>query len=161
MPKKRPQDAGRAGSPVLTNSRARRQYEIIERIEAGISLEGPEVKSLREGNASLAEAYARFRDGELWLLGFHIDEYHDKGYARHEPTRPRKLLLRKRELEKLQQTVQRKGLTLVPLRLYWNERQLAKVELGLGRGRKLHDKRQVAKERDAKRDMQRAQRARR
>ena len=144
------------GAPTLLNSRARRQYEVVETIEAGIQLLGTEVKSLRDGNGSIGEAYARFRRGELWLLGAHIDEYGHKGYAGHDPVRPRKLLLKRRELIQLQQTVQRKGLTLVPMKLYWGPRSLAKVELALARGRKLHDKRQAEKSRDAQRDMERA-----
>ena len=149
------------GSPSITHSRARRQYEVIQVVECGITLLGPEVKSLREGNGSLDEAYAGFRGDELFLLGMHIDEYHAKGYAKHEPIRPRKLLLHKRELAKLRIAVQRRGLTLVPMRLYWSPRNIAKIELALARGRKLHDKRATVRERDAKREMDRVRRSRR
>jgi SsrA-binding protein len=149
---------GKAPTPGIGNARARREYEVIETIEAGVTLTGPEVKSLREGNASLAEAYARFKGAELWLLGMHIGEYANRGSATQEAVRPRKLLLHKRELLKLSQAVQRKGLTIVPLKLYWNARSLVKLELGLARGRRLHDKRAHEKERSAKRDMDRARR---
>ncbi len=142
--------------PEIGNPRARYKFEILETLECGIALEGPEVKSLREGQASLEEGYARFRKGELWLYGVHIAEYSRKGYATHEPLRPRKLLVRRREIEHLKKLVERKGLTLVPLRLYFTERHLAKVEIALAKGRKVADKRQAAKEKDAKREMRRA-----
>ncbi len=148
------------GPPVFTNSKARYRYELTERLECGIALLGPEVKSLREGNASLDEAYARFRGGELWLIGMHIDEYRAKGYAPHDPDRPRKLLVHKRELTHLRKAVERRGLTLVPTRLYWSERGQAKVEVALARGRKIHDQRQKARERDARREIDRASRRR-
>ena len=143
---------------VIGNPKARYRYEVLERIECGIALVGPEVKSIRDGKASLEEGFARFKKGELWLMGVHIAEYSAKGYAAQEPLRARKLLLHRRELERLRKAVERRGLTLVPLRIYFNERNLAKVELALARGRKLHDKRDVARERDARREMDRARR---
>jgi SsrA-binding protein len=147
-----------ANAPTLGNPKARWRYEILERLECGIALLGPEVKSLREGRASIEEAYARFRGTELWLVGMRVDEYRCKGYAKPEPGRPRKLLARRAELDSLRASAERRGLTMVPLRVYWNERGIAKVEIGLAKGRKLHDKRQVDRERTAKRDMDRAMR---
>ena len=141
------------GPPVIGNPKARYRYEVLERFECGLALEGPEVKSLRSGQASLEEGFARLRGGELWLLGVHIAEYAQKGYAKHDPLRPRKLLLHRRELVHLRKSVERKGLTIVPLRIYFNERSLAKVEIALARGKKLHDKRQSAKDREAKREI--------
>jgi SsrA-binding protein len=154
MAKGKKQGAG-DGPPVIGNPRARYRYELLERLECGISLLGPEVKSLRAGLASLDEGYARIRGNELWLHGVHIAEYTDKGYAKHEVLRPRKLLVHKREILRLRKQIERKGLTLVPLRIYFNERNLAKVEVALARGKNVADKRQTAKERDVKREIQR------
>ena len=150
----------RDGSPTLGNPKARWRFEIVEELLCGIVLTGTEVKSLREGRGSLEEAYARFRGGELWLLGMHIDEYRARGYTKHEPTRPRKLLLHRQEMAHLRNEVERRGLTLVPLRLSWSERGHAKIDLALVKGRKLHDKRQVDKAKTAKREMERAMRRR-
>jgi|SRR5579875_3762746 SsrA-binding protein len=144
-----------SGTPTVENRRARHEYHILETVEAGIVLTGPEVKSLRSGGASLAEAYARVRDGEVWLVGMHIAPYDHGGYADHEPRRPRKLLLHKEEILRLQGRVQEKGLTLVPLRLYF-KRGRAKVELGLARGKQLWDKRRAIAEREALRETARA-----
>lgn len=141
---------------VARNRRAFRDYLVEERFEAGIALLGPEVKSLREGRGSLAEGYAGFRGGELFLLDMHIPEYKHKGYAPHEPLRPRKLLLHRRELRKLENAVTRRGFTLVPLQLYFL-RGRAKVELGLAKGRKRHDKREAAKREEAKREARAAE----
>ena len=145
---------------VARNRRAYRNFEITEKFEAGIALLGPEVKSLRGGKASIAEAYANFKRGELYLLDMHIPEYSHTGYAPHEPLRPRKLLMHRRELKKLEATLARKGLTLVPIEVYF-VRGRAKVELGLGKGRRLHDKREKAKTDDAKREAKRAEGKRR
>lgn len=141
---------------LVRNRRAFRDYEITERFEAGVALLGPEVKSLRAGQGSIAEAYAAFRNGELWLRDMHIPEYAHKGYAPHEPMRPRKLLMHKRELKKLEATVTRRGLTLVPLQLYLL-RGRVKAELGLGRGRKRHDKREAVRKEEAKKEARAAQ----
>ena len=151
-------DEKRAATPTLGNPKARWRYEILEKLECGISLVGPEVKSLREGRGSIEEAYARFRGRELWLVGMRIDEYGSTGYARHDPARARKLLAHRHELDELRIEVERRGLTLVPLRVYWSDRGIAKVEIALVKGRKVHDKRQVDKERSAKREMDRAMR---
>jgi SsrA-binding protein len=136
---------------VTRNRRALHDYEIVERLEAGMSLLGPEVKSLREGKASLAEAYAAFRDGELFLLGMHVPEYAHKGYAPHDPVRPRKLLLRRQELRRLETAVERRGFTLIPLQVYFR-RGRAKVELAVARGRKHHDKREAVRAEEARRE---------
>jgi len=141
---------------VARNRRAFHDYTILERVEAGIALLGPEVKSLREGKGSLAEGYAAFQRGELFLRDMHIPEYKHKGYAPHEPLRPRKLLLHHRELRKLEYAVTRRGFTLVPLQIYFL-RGRAKVELGLGKGRKRHDKREAAKREEAKREARAAE----
>lgn len=141
---------------IARNRRAFRDYTILERVEAGIALLGPEVKSLREGKGSLAEGYAGFQRSELFLLDMHIPEYKHKGYAPHEPLRPRKLLLHRRELRKLENAVTRRGFTLVPLQIYFL-RGRAKVELGLAKGRKRHDKREAAKREEAKREARAAE----
>lgn len=133
---------------VAENRRARRDFEIQDTLEAGLALTGSEVKSLRNGKASIAESYAGDDGGELYLYNAHIAEYPQAGPANHEPRRTRKLLLHKRELAQLINGVQRRGMTVVPLKLYFNERGLAKLEIALARGRKLHDKREVEKKRD-------------
>ena len=140
-------------SPTIENRRARFEYHVIESIEAGLALSGTEVKAIRAGGASLAEAYARFRDGEAWLLGMHVPPYKQGSFSNAEPTRPRKLLLHKEEIQRLQSRVAEKGLTIVPLRLYFTRRGLAKVLLGLVRGKKLWDKRADAAKRDVEREI--------
>ncbi len=144
-----------AGNIAAQNRRARHDYEIEERFETGIMLIGSEVKSLRQGQGSIAEAYAEPRGGELWLVNAHIPEYHGARFFGHEPKRPRKLLLRRREIEKLTGAVQRAGMTLVPLTIYFNDRGLAKVELALARGRRKVDKREAVKDRDWQRQKHR------
>jgi SsrA-binding protein len=143
-------------SPQIRNKKARFDFEILEQAEAGISLTGSEVKSLRAGKASLEEAYAVIREGEAFLRDCNISPYPQAGYAQHKPTRERKLLLHKREIRKLFNKVTQKGLTLVPLKMYFNNRGLVKVLIGLARGKKLHDKRQDLKKRDDQRTMARA-----
>ena len=137
-----------------SNRRASHDYEILERIEAGIRLTGSEVKSLRGGRASLAEAFARIRDGEAWLEGMHIPPYEQGQTKGYDPIRPRKLLLHRREIDELLGRAQQKGQTIVPLRLYLH-RGKAKVELALARGKQLHDRRRDIADRDAKRDIAR------
>jgi len=132
---------------VAENRKARFNYEIGETFEAGIVLTGSEVKSLRAGKATIAEAYADARDGELWLINSNIPEYLQAGRFNHAPKRPRKLLLHEREINKLVGAVEREGMTIVPLKLYFNERGRAKVEIALGRGKKLHDKRETDRKR--------------
>ncbi len=146
-------EAGR--KVVARNRRAPHDYFIDERFEAGLVLQGTEVKSLREGRANIAEAYASERAGELFLVNATIPEYHAGNIFNHEPRRPRKLLLRRRELNKLIGAVRKQGQTLIPLQLYFNPRGLAKIELGLARGKKAYDKRASIKERDWQREKER------
>jgi SsrA-binding protein len=145
---------------ITSNRRARRDYVILETFEAGLVLQGTEVKALRDGKASLAEAYARLDGDEVWLVGAHIPEYRHGNRQNHEPTRPRKLLLRRLEIERLRGKVEEKGLTLVPLRLYW-KRGRAKIEIALGRGKKAFDRRDDVARREAQREMDRAMSRRR
>ena len=137
---------------VADNRRARFNYEIGETFEAGVALTGSEVKSLRQGRATIAESYADTRDGELWLVNANIPEYLQAGRFNHAPKRPRKLLLHRRQIDKLAAAVDREGMTIVPLKLYFNERGRAKVELALARGKKLHDKRETEKKRSWERE---------
>ena len=140
---------------VAENRRARFDYFVEERFEAGIQLTGTEVKSLRSGEGSIAESYAAVEGEEVWLINSHIPEYSHGNRFNHDPRRPRKLLLKNREIAKLQGAVARQGLTLVPLSMYFNSAGRAKIELALARGKKLHDKRETVKERDWKREQQR------
>jgi SsrA-binding protein len=140
---------------IAVNKRARHRFEVLDTFEAGIALRGTEVKTLREGKVSLDEAFARFDGEELFLVGAYIQEYVHGNRANHEPARKRKLLLRRRELRRLFAKVKQQGLTLIPLSLYWSDRGLAKVELGLCRGKNVADKRHSVKEREAKREMRR------
>jgi SsrA-binding protein len=137
-----------SGKLVAENRKARFNYDIEEKFEAGIVLTGSEVKSLRSGKANITESYASTEDGELYLINAHIAEYTQAGRANHEPTRRRKLLVHRRELGRLIGAIQRQGMTLVPLRMYFNARGIAKVQLGLAKGKKLHDKRETEKKRD-------------
>ncbi len=146
--------------PRISNKKATANFDILERIEAGIALKGTEVKSLRDGAASLAEAYARIEGGEVVLVNFQIEPYGKAHLFNHNPRRIKKLLLHRREIKKLQSKVTIKGLTLVPLRVYFNNNGLAKVELALAKGRRVHDKRQVERKRQDERDMARAARRR-
>lgn len=147
--------------PIAENRKARHKFEVLETLECGISLVGSEVKSLRSGKVSIDEAYARVREGEVWLVGSDIAEYPQATIWNHDPKRPRKLLLHSREVRKFANQAHEKGLTLVPLRLYFNHRGLVKVLIGLCRGKKLHDKRENLKKADMKRDIDRALRAKR
>jgi SsrA-binding protein len=144
---------------VARNRRARFEFDLIEKVEAGIALTGTEVKSLRNGKASLEEAYAGISEGECWLYGCDIPEYTQANRMNHKPKRPRKLLLHRREIDKLVAKASEKGFTLVPLRIYFKN-GLAKVEISVAKGRKLYDKREALKKQDARRDMDRAQRGR-
>jgi SsrA-binding protein len=144
---------------IARNKRARHDYHILETWEAGLVLSGTEVKSLRDGNANIADAYAIVKDGEVFLLNLHIAPYEQGNQFNHEPTRTRKLLLHRKEIRRMIGAVERQGLTLIPLELYF-KRGIAKVALALGKGKKLHDKRDTARERDAEREMARAVRTR-
>ncbi|WP_322818338.1 SsrA-binding protein SmpB [Tepidiforma sp.] len=144
---------------IVQNRRARHDYEILSRFEAGIALTGSEVKSARDHKVQLQGAYARVKDGEVWLLGAHIAPYANAGYATHDPTRDRKLLLHKKEIRRIAQMVEQRGLTLIPLSMYF-KRGKVKVELGMGRGLKRYDKREVVKKRDQQRALEEALRRR-
>ncbi|MCK6461204.1 MAG: SsrA-binding protein SmpB [Planctomycetes bacterium] len=142
---------------VARNRKAFHDYEIVERLEAGVSLLGPEVKTLREGKASLQEAYAAFKGDELFLLQMHVPEYAHKGYAPHDPVRPRKLLLHRQELRRLFTSIERRGFTLIPLEIYFRKGR-AKIELAVARGRKHGDKREHAREQEARREARQTER---
>jgi SsrA-binding protein len=143
---------------VATNRRARHEYEILETFEAGLVLRGTEVKSLRTGQVNFKDSYATVRNGELWLLGCHISPYSHGTDANHDPERDRKLLLHRREITRLSGKIAERGLTVVPLKLYFKAGR-AKIEIGLARGKKLHDKRATLRERETRREMDRAVRA--
>jgi len=130
------------------NRKARFNYEILDSMEAGLALVGTEVKSLRANHANIAESYASFENDGLWLINGHIPEYTEGNRFNHEPRRPRKLLLHEKELIRLAKSVEREGMTIVPLRLYFNPRGRAKIEIALARGKKLHDKRETERKRD-------------
>lgn len=143
---------------IADNRRARFDYEILDTFEAGIELKGSEVKSLRGGRTNLAEAYATMKGGELFLLNSNIPEYREANRFNHEPKRPRKLLLHKREIAKLSAGVLREGLTIVPLKMFFNPRGRCKVDIALARGKKMHDKREAIKERTWNREKSRIMR---
>lgn len=143
------------GRVVAENRKARHNYFIEETVEAGIVLTGTEVKSLRAGRANIAESYASPEYGELWLINAHIAEYKQGNIHNHDPKRPRKLLMKKREIARLIGARQKEGMTLVPLKLYFNDRGLAKLLVGIAKGKKQHDKRQTQKDRDWQRQKQR------
>lgn len=153
--------AGKATAPtpnnkvICRNRRATHDYELLEKVEAGIVLTGTEVKSLRGGKAMLEDAYGRLDKGELWLVGCEIPEYAQGTYNNHKPKRSRKLLLHRREVAKLGEKATQKGFTIVPLQLYFKDGKV-KVEIAIGRGKQTHDKRESLKKADAKREMQRA-----
>ena len=140
---------------ISDNRRARYDYEIMEKFEAGIELKGSEVKSLRTGHTNLAEAYATMKAGELWLINSNIPEYREANRFNHEPKRPRKLLLNRREIDKLSNGVLREHLTIIPLKMFFNPRGRCKVDIALAKGKKLHDKRETTKERDWDREKSR------
>jgi SsrA-binding protein len=145
---KRPEKA------ITTNRKARHDYHIIDSIEAGIALTGTEVKSLREGKASLSDAYAKLEDEEVWLINANIPQFKQGSYFNHEPKRKRKLLLHRSQIRKLDAKVLEKGLTIIPLRMYFSGPYI-KVELGIARGKKEYDKRESIKERDVRREVER------
>jgi SsrA-binding protein len=139
---------------IIDNRRARHEYNLSDRVEAGVVLMGTEVKSLRGGEATFKQAYAEVRNGEAWLVGLHVPEYVEGNSANHDPDRPRKLLLHRREIERLASSVAEKGFTLVPTRLYFKDGRV-KVELALAKGKELRDKRRTMADRDAKRQIER------
>jgi SsrA-binding protein len=150
-PPKRPP----APTPTVDNRRARFEYEWLEQFEAGIALTGTEVKSIRTGQISIQEAYARIRDGEVWLLSMHVPPYKQGSFSNVDPNRPRKLLIHRKDIDRLSARVSEKGLTLIPVRLYF-KRGKVKISLALARGKKTWDKRRDEKDRDVQREMARA-----
>src|SRR5438876_9727777 len=145
---------------IVDNRRARHDYHLTEKVEAGLALAGTEVKALRDGKATLQQAYAEVRDGEAWLVGLHIPEYGQGNRANHDPDRPRKLLLHRREIDRLYAQVREKGFTLVPTKLYFKEGRV-KAEIALAKGKELRDKRRDVAVRDAKRQIDRELKSRR
>ncbi|WP_439545224.1 SsrA-binding protein SmpB [Sandarakinorhabdus sp.] len=154
----RPRPAGTKVKTVAENRRARFDYFIEDVFEAGIALTGTEVKSLRTGQGSIVESFAEVKDGQVWLVNANIPVFSHGNIFNHEPKRPRKLLLHSREIDRMHSAVTRQGLTLVPLNVFFNDRGRAKIELAIGRGKKLHDKRETSKERDWQRDKARLMR---
>lgn len=138
-------------SSIALNKQARRNYEFVETMEAGLVLKGTEVKSLRQGQVSFMDGYINFTEGEAWLIGVHIAPYDHAGHTQHEPDRPRKLLLHAREIEKLQTKVEQKGLTVVPVKLYFSRGKI-KLEIALAKGRNVHNRKEELKRRDIARD---------
>jgi len=143
---------------VAENRKARFNYAVEDTVEAGIALTGTEVKSIRNGKTTIAESYADPKDGEIWLINANIPEYLQANRFNHEPRRPRKLLLHAKEIVKLAKGVEREGMTIVPLRIYFNDKGRAKIAIALGKGKKLHDKRETEKARDWNRDKSRLMR---
>jgi SsrA-binding protein len=144
-----------SGKTVAENRKARYAYEVVDTYEAGLALTGTEVKSLREGQANIQESYASSEGGEIWLINSYVPEYLQGNRFNHEPRRRRKLLLKKKEMARLSQAVDREGMTMVPLKIYFNERGRAKLLLALARGKKLHDKRETERQRDWAREKSR------
>jgi SsrA-binding protein len=144
------------GGPVAVNKKAYHNFELVEKFEAGLELLGTEVKSLRAGQADLSGSYARIRNDECWLVGATIAQYQQASIANHEPMRNRKLLLHKAQIRRITTKLEQRGFTLVPLRIYFNNRGLAKAELALARGKRQYDKRQTISERQQKRDVDRS-----
>jgi SsrA-binding protein len=149
------------GKLVTTNRKAYRDYHVLETVECGIELKGSEVKSIRAGRINLEDSYARVEPGGVTLYNVHISPYEQASYLNVEPVRPRRLLLHKREITRLEGLLAQRGLTLVPLKAYFSDRGFAKIELGLGKGKKLYDKREALKRRESDLEVRRAMKARR
>ncbi len=141
---------------IVTNRKARYNYEITGNVEAGLVLRGSEVKSLRQGKASLSDAYARVKKGEIWVIGMHIAQYKEATSENHDTLRDRKLLLHKQEIKKLNRQIEEKGVTLIPLKLYFKN-NLVKIDLGLAKGKRKYDKKESIAQKDIKRDLEREQ----
>jgi SsrA-binding protein len=150
-----------ATGQIAKNKKAWHEYEIVEKVEAGMMLVGTEVKSLRDKQCDLEGAFARILDDECWLMGCKIAQYAQGGYVNHDPLRKRKLLLHRAQLKKIRTKLEQRGYTLIPLSVYFNERGLAKIELGLARGKRMYDKRQKITDQQQKRDMDRSLKRRR
>jgi SsrA-binding protein len=162
MSVKKGKEVGKTGAPTAVNKKAYHNFELVEKVEAGLGLMGSEVKSLRAGHADLSGSYARLDDnGEVWLVGANIAQYEQAGIYNHEPLRKRKLLLHKQQIHRIQTKLEQRGFTLVPLKIYFNQRGLAKVELALARGKRQYDKRATIADREQKRDVDREMRRRR
>lgn len=159
-PTKPKETKGASFKSISENRKAKFHYEILDSLECGMVLHGSEVKSLRNGRCSIEEAYGRIKDGELWLVGCEIDEYRQATFWNHPTKRVRKLLLHKREISRFAGRAKERGLTLVPLRVYFTDRGIAKCVIGLCKGKQSHDKRETLKKNDAKREMQRAMKGR-
>ncbi|WP_075082527.1 SsrA-binding protein SmpB [Mariniblastus fucicola] len=158
-PAKKKKNAAPTGKTIAENRKARHNYELLEKLECGLVLHGSEVKSLRVGKLSLEEAYVRFQNGELWLVNADISEYRQANLWNHDPKRKRKLLVNKKELDRLGVKATADGLTLVPLRAYFNARGIVKVMVAVARGKKIHDKRQTLKNQEARRQIDRQMKA--
>jgi len=156
MSAKKSKDTVKVGAPTAMNKKAYHNFELVEKVEAGLELTGSEVKSLRAGHADLSGSYARLDDnGEVWLVGASIAQYEQAGEYNHEPLRKRKLLLHKQQIKRIQVKLEQRGFTLVPLKIYFNQRGLAKAELALARGKRQYDKRASIADREQKRDVDR------
>ena len=140
----------------IQNKRARFEYNLLEKYVAGLQLSGTEIKSIRNSKANLSDSFCSFKENELFIIGMHIDEYKFGNYANHQPKRDRKLLLNRQELDKISKKLKDVGLTIVPLRLFINDKGWAKIEIAVAKGKKLHDKRNTIKDRDIQRDIDRA-----
>lgn len=145
--------------PEITNRKAKFNYEFIDTYKAGMVLTGTEIKSIKEGKVNLGDSFCYLRNGELWMKNLHISEYKNGSYANHEPMRLRKLLLNKKEIRKLEGKIKEKGLTIIPYKLFFNERGIAKIEIALARGKKSYDKRETIKERDTQKEIQRVKKS--
>ncbi len=140
---------------IIKNRKARFNYELLDRYTAGIQLSGTEIKSIRAGKASIAESFCEIKEGEVWCVNMHIEEYQYGSYYNHKPKRDRKLLLQKKEIKKLERKLQDRGMTIVPLEIFINDRGLAKINVALAKGKKFYDKRETIKAKDINRDLQR------
>ncbi|MCB0508916.1 MAG: SsrA-binding protein SmpB [Chitinophagales bacterium] len=145
--------------PEIVNRKSKFNFEFIETYKAGMVLTGTEIKSIKEGKVNMGDSFCYFKNGELWLKSLHISVYKNGSYANHEPMRLRKLLLTKKEMRKLEGKIKEKGLTIIPYKIFFNERGIAKIEIALARGKKAYDKRETIKERDTAKELQRVKKS--